>query len=159
MKVTVKQYLEDTHEVSCIVEDKVSELGNVIIADPFSTNAVETPGANFRLIGRSMVGKVYEMTDYEINDDDIYCPNKLEELKEIKTQPCPICGTPLETPKDYFPALHKMIEKLESHSELVIKDYEIGKELDKKHPQIPKYLEKYISGQSKKRQLLKNVNF
>ena len=128
MKVTVKQYLEETHEVSCIV-DSINELsGSVIIVDPFNWHAVENTGHDFRLVGRSMVDKVYDMSDYDL-EDDVYYPKVFEEIS-VKTQPCPICGTHLITPKDFFPALHKLSEELEAHGELVIKDYEIQKALD-----------------------------
>ncbi len=78
MIVTVKEYLEETNEISCIIAEIGAYSGSVIIADPFVMCAIETTDDNFREIGRSMVGKVYEMSDYEINDDDVYLPEKFK---------------------------------------------------------------------------------
>ena len=63
--------------------------------------------------------------------------NATEEAKTVitgeKTQPCPACGKPLITPKEYFPALTKMNEEISKYREVLIKDYEVQKELDEKN--------------------------
>lgn len=139
MIVTVKEYLEETHEISCIIDRGSEFSGSVIIVDPFVLCAIETTDDNFREVGRSMPGKVYEMTDFEINDDSVYCPKKFKHIpsfevpvqNDIKTQPCPACGKPLITPKEYFPALTKMNEAVHAYREVLIKDYEVDKKKSK----------------------------
>ncbi len=84
MKVTVKEYIEDTHELSCIVDAGSEFSGSVIIVDPFSGHAVENTGYDFRLVGRSMIDKVYEMSDYEI-EKDTYYPKVFKEIEQTAT--------------------------------------------------------------------------
>lgn len=50
--------------------------------------------------------------------------------KLTKTQPCPICNTPLVTPKDYFPALAKFHKELSDYEELFLSNYKINKLID-----------------------------
>lgn len=50
--------------------------------------------------------------------------------RKSKTQPCPICDTPLVTPKEYFPVLKTLIERLNKHGKLAIKAHEFNKSED-----------------------------
>lgn len=53
-----------------------------------------------------------------------------DDNKKEKTQPCPACGKPLITPKEYFPALTKMNEAVHAYREVLIKDYEVEKKIE-----------------------------
>ena len=70
---------------------------------------------------RNMIGDT--LADYCHKES---CPNGfefiIEKPKSGKTQPCPVCDTPLETPKIYFKALKRLREKLISHGKLAIKN-------------------------------------
>lgn len=81
-----------------------------------------------KLLGEDDLG--YDGKSWTIDD----FKNAIEEAKsgniEGKTQPCPACGKPLITPKEYFPALTKMNEEISKYRVVLIKDYEVDKKIE-----------------------------
>lgn len=84
MIVTVKEYLKETNEISCEIDESEKTFGKIITVDPFVTCAIETTDDNYREVGREMVGNVYEMTEYGINDDHVYCPGKFRHIPSFE---------------------------------------------------------------------------
>ena len=68
MKVFVKAYNANRHDLDCIVVDS----GESIRVDPFVGCAVPTPNDDYAEIGASLVGKEFEMTDYHLAGGGTY---------------------------------------------------------------------------------------
>ena len=77
MQVTVKQYT-DLHELICLVHEPDDIAGKDINVDPF-VNAMIIEDEKCREVGRSLVGKTFEMSDYYISTFGCYVPDVFEE--------------------------------------------------------------------------------
>jgi len=81
-----------------------------------------------KLLGEDDLG--HDGKSWSIDDFKDAIDRSRAGITEGKTQPCPACGKPLITSKEYFPALTKMNEEISKYREVLIKDYEVDKKIE-----------------------------
>jgi alanine dehydrogenase len=76
MKVKIIEYREDKNDCIGIID------GHMVVVDPFVGCAIETNDDNYKEIGKSIVGKTFEMPDDVLFCHNCFCPSE-NEFKEI----------------------------------------------------------------------------